>query len=245
MSKTKPPIVVSLRRITKNYFLHHEKPTFIERVFDFGKQDKFTAVCDVSLDIRRGDRVGIIGLNGSGKTTLLKIIANITQPTSGTIKSNGRVVSLIDLEAGFHPDLSGINNITLNGLLLGMSRQEIKEQIEDIISFSGLGDFINAPFYTYSQGMKLRLGFSVAIHSRPDVLLIDEGYAVGDKDFKIKAKKRLKQMLKKSLTLVIVSQVPSFIDEYASTVILMEKGRIKSVGDRHISQTFFFGDSIK
>jgi ABC-type polysaccharide/polyol phosphate transport system ATPase subunit len=239
MRKNTVPVVIQLENVTKKYILHHEKPTFIESMLNSARTETFTAVNNIFLDIRQGEKVGIIGLNGSGKTTLLKLIAKITQPTNGTVTTRGRVVSLIDLEAGFHPELSGEANIFLNGLLLGMSRQEIKQEMKNIITFSGLESFIDVPFYTYSQGMKLRLGFSVAIHSQPDILLIDEGYAVGDKNFTQKAKKRLNKMLNKSLTLLLVSQVPSFIAEYATKIIEIEKGTIKATGDLSLARTFF------
>src|SRR3990167_6304133 len=154
---------IQLDYVAKQYVLHHEKPTLVETLFS-PKDEVFFALKDISLEVSKGERVGIVGRNGSGKTTLLKIIAGISTPSTGSVTTDGKVVSLIDLEAGFHPDLTGEQNIVLNGMLLGMTRAEIAKKHQAIVRFAGIGQFIDAPLYTYSSGMMLRLGFAVAVH---------------------------------------------------------------------------------
>ena len=162
--KHKNTFAVKLTNISKHYIIHHEKPTLVERVIN-GKNEKFKALDNINLEVKKGEILGIVGPNGSGKTTLLKIIAGITSPTTGKVKTSGRVVSLIDLEAGFHPELTGEQNIYLNGMLLGMSRKSISQKLRKIIEFADIGQFADAQLFTYSQGMKLRLGFSVVAFS--------------------------------------------------------------------------------
>jgi teichoic acid transport system ATP-binding protein len=186
-------VVVELANVTKIYTVHHEKPTLAEQLFSRESKEKFKALDDVSLKIFKGEKIGIIGRNGSGKTTILKIIAQITTPTSGAVRTEGKVVSLIDLTAGFHPDLSGYENIFLNGLLIGMSSDEINKQLQNIIDFADIGNFIYSPIYTYSEGMRLRLGFSVAVYSDPDILILDEGIAAGDIDFQEKSGRKIEE----------------------------------------------------
>ncbi len=230
---------IQLENVTKRYVLHHEKPTFSEQLIRRQSKEVFTALDSITLSINKGERVAFIGPNGSGKTTLLKIIAGISHPNQGKVLTQGNVVSLIDLEAGFHPDLTGEENIFLNGLIVGMSKSEIKSKLDDIIAFSGIRKFIDSPFYSYSQGMKLRLAFSVAAYSQPDILLIDEGIAVGDTDFQIQAKKKVADLLKKNITVVIATQVYSFIEEYADKVYLLKKGKIEKVGNVKFAKRYF------
>src|SRR3990167_10056105 len=162
-AKNQNSTVITLTEVTKSYTIHHEKPTLVEHLIN-GRNESFNALEDINLEIKKGEKIGIIGPNGSGKTTLLKIIAGITSPTMGIVKTSGMIVSLIDLEAGFHPDLTGEQNIVLNGMLLGMTRAEIAKKHQAIVRFAGIGQFIDAPLYTYSSGMMLRLGFAVAVH---------------------------------------------------------------------------------
>ena len=194
-------IAIKLTGVSKLYTIHHEKPTLVEKMVK-GREERFLALNDVSLTIKKGEKIGIIGPNGSGKTTLLKIIAGITTPTSGMIETHGKIVSLIDLEAGFHPDLTGEQNIYLNGMLLGMSKKEIRKMFNAIIRFADIGKFIDAPLFMYSSGMKLRLGFAVAVHANPDILILDEGFSVGDKKFQEKCNEKIDQLfrIKKTIT---------------------------------------------
>ena len=222
-------IAVTLTNISKKYEIHHEKPTLVEK-FIKGPNETFWALRDINVEARKGERIGIIGPNGSGKTTLLKIITGITKPTSGTVSTSGNVISLIDLEAGFHEDLTGEQNIYLNGRILGLSKQTIDRQIDKIISFADIKQFIDAPLFTYSKGMVLRLGFAIIIHTNPSILLLDEYFAVGDRDFQEKARRWLKQYIKKGNTIFLVSQTPSLIRKYCNRIILLHEGHIKYDG---------------
>jgi len=217
--KTKKNIAIELVDIVKTYQLHHEKPTFSEQIVRRTKKEIFTALDRVNLTIHTGEKIGIIGPNGSGKTTLLKIIAGITTPDSGQVITNGKVVSLINLEAGFHPELTGEENIFLNGLLLGMNKTEIKNNFKSITDFADIGSFIDAPLYTYSSGMKLRLGFAVAIHSNPDILLLDEGIVVGDENFQKKVEKYIRKIFKQKKTIIIVSHWKEFLEKNCTRIV--------------------------
>ncbi|MFZ5845088.1 MAG: ABC transporter ATP-binding protein [Patescibacteria group bacterium] len=219
------PVTICLNHVFKQYTIHHEKPTLVEKIIK-GRDEKFLALEDISLTIHQREKVGIIGPNGAGKTTLLKIIAGITMPTAGKVETVGRVVSLIDLEAGFHPDLTGEQNIYLNGMLLGMKRQEITKKLSLIISFADIGSFIDTPLFTYSEGMRLRLGFSVAVHADPDVLILDEGLSAGDIEFQKKSQKRIQKFFAEGKTILVASHWLDFIKKNCQRVIFIKKGRI-------------------
>ena len=225
----KPQIAIQLDHITKRFQLHHQKPTLVERLMN-REVEEFTALSDVNLTLYAGEKVGIIGSNGSGKTTLLKIVAGISHPTKGAVKVKGRVVSLIDLEAGFHPDLSGVENIFLNGLVIGMSKTEVRQKLKKIIAFADIGKFIDAPLHTYSDGMKLRLGFSVAVHSNPDVLILDEGFAAGDDAFQRKARKKINFFFKQKKTILIVSHWLEYLQKICPRIIWFSHGKIMQDG---------------
>lgn len=226
-------IAIQLTNVSKRYTIHHEKPTLVERLAK-GKDEEFWALKDINLTIKKGERVGIIGPNGSGKTTLLKIIAGITTPTGGTVETHGRIVSLIDLEAGFHPDLTGEQNIFLNGALLNMKRKEINDKLDSIIRFADIGSFIDAPFYTYSNGMKFRLAFAIAIENKCDALLIDEVFLSGDLDFQRKTLLQISRLQKKSVTTIICSHVPAFVWGLADNFLYLSKGTIVNYPKRKI-----------
>ena len=221
---------IKLTHASKKYTLHHEKPTFVENIFSRAKKEEFWALQDINLTIKKGERIGVIGPNGSGKTTLLEIIAGITTPTHGEVVTNGKLVSLIELEAGFHPDLTGEENIFLNGLLIGMSKKEIKIKLKDITDFAGIGGFFDTPFYTYSSGMKLRLGFSVLAHSSPDILLIDENIAVGDKDFQERSYQKIVDFSDEKKTIIIVSHRLEILNRLTTKTIRLEQGKVERFG---------------
>lgn len=237
-TKKKDTLAISLKKVTKQYQIHHEKPTFFERMLNIHQNEVFTSLKTVSLDITKGDKVGIIGPNGAGKTTLLKIIAGITTPTTGKVATNGRIGSLIDLSAGFHPDLSGRENIFLNGLLLGMSKSEIKDKLNEIIDFADIGSFIDAPFYTYSEGMKLRLGFSIAVHADPDILILDEGISAGDADFQQKSLSKIEEFFKAKKTILVVTHWLEFLEKNVNKIIWVENGKIKMQGTTKVLQKY-------
>ena len=221
---TKQNIAIKMEAIGKKYIIHHEKPTLVEdirRRLKKQNKEEYWALKNFNLSIMEGEKIGFYGKNGAGKTTLLKIISGIANPTEGKIQTIGKVVSLIDLEAGFHPDLTGQENIFLNGLIVGMSKKEIKKKFKSIVDFADIGNFITAPLYTYSNGMKLRLGFSVAINSNPDILIIDEIISVGDKNFSKKSMSKIKQLFKKKKTIILVSHDLKFLKENCERIIYM------------------------
>jgi ABC-type polysaccharide/polyol phosphate transport system ATPase subunit len=227
--KSLPSTAVQLINVSKKYEIHHEKPTLVEKfvkIHSRGDGETFWALKHINLTINEGQRVGIIGPNGSGKTTLLKIIAGITTPTTGSVYSRGKVVSLIDLEAGFHPDLIGIQNIYLNGMLLGMNKKEIDARIGDIIAFADIRQFIDAPLFTYSEGMKLRLGFAIAIHANPNILILDENIAVGDANFQKKTLHYIRSLRHKHITLIICSHWIEFVKKHCNTIYTVKSGSI-------------------
>lgn len=238
MTGSKKQLAISVRNVTKTYVLRHEKPTLIESILYRTKKEVFTALDNISFDMNKGDRLGLIGSNGSGKTTLLKLIAGISKQQKGSINIRGKIVSLIDLSAGFHPDLSGEENIFLNGLIIGMSRNELKEKKQKIIDFADIGNFIDAPLYTYSNGMQLRLGFSIAIHSDPDILLLDEGFAVGDEVFRKKANIQIKKFKKQKKTLIMVSHWLEELEKNCNKFIWLENGKIVSSGGNEVLKKY-------
>jgi ABC-type polysaccharide/polyol phosphate transport system ATPase subunit len=225
---------VTISNISKRYVLHHQKPTFFGTVFGIENREKFFALDQVSLNIYKGEKIGVIGSNGSGKTTLLKIISKITTQTTGKIKTYGKVVSLIELGAGFHPELTGRENIFLNGLVIGMDKEEIEKKFDSIVEFSGLGKFIYSPLYTYSSGMSLRLGFSIAVHSNPDVLILDEEIAVGDAKFRKKSLKKINEFSKKGKTIILVSHWLDYIKDNCDRIIWLEKGKVRADGGKEV-----------
>lgn len=231
-------IAIKLNNVNKRYTIHHEKPTLVEHLIK-GRNEEFWALKDINLEIKKGEKVGIIGPNGSGKTTLLKIIAGITTPTSGSVKTNGKIVSLIDLEAGFHPELTGIDNIYLNGMLLGMGKQKISDKLSAIISFADVGQFIDVPFYTYSSGMALRLGFAIAVYAEPDVLILDENLSVGDKEFSTRAEKKVNQFFRENRTIILASHRLDVIKKNCNTTILFKNGEIVRKGKFSFVEKFY------
>ncbi|MBU3956710.1 ABC transporter ATP-binding protein [Patescibacteria group bacterium] len=220
-------IAVNLTNISKKYILHHEKPTLVESFFK--KKEEFWALKNISFAVKEGEKLGIIGPNSAGKSTLLKIIGGITTPTTGKVETTGRIASLIELTAGFHPDLTGEENVYINGLLLRMSRKEIDNKFKTIVDFAELHHFIDAPFYTYSGGMMFRLGFSIAIHSDPDILIIDEVFSAGDKSFQEKCQKRMREFFREK-TILFVSHNLGVIKHICPNSIWLEKGKIKFSG---------------
>ena len=184
------------------------------------------ALKDVSFQIEPGERVGIIGRNGSGKTTLLRLLAGITRPTQGKITVKGRLGVIIELMAGFHPEMTGRENTFLNGAIIGMSRKEIKRKFDEIVAFAGLEEFIDTPIKRYSSGMQVRLGFAVAAHLDPDILLVDEVLAVGDAEFQKKCLGKMEGVAQEGRTVVFVSHNMAAVTRLCPRAILLDKGRI-------------------
>jgi ABC-2 type transport system ATP-binding protein/lipopolysaccharide transport system ATP-binding protein len=226
---------IHLEDVVLRYRLIHERPDSLREAFAklFRRRSQVTqleATSHVSLDVGEGEILGIIGRNGCGKSTLLKIMAGVLIPTSGTVNVAGSVAPLIELGAGFHPDLTGRENIILNGLLLGLTRKQISAYEPDIIEFSELGDFVNSPVKQYSSGMYMRLAFSIAIQINPDILLIDEILSVGDAEFRAKCDQAIESFRRRHKTIVLVSHEMDTVARICSRVVLMESGRIVSDG---------------
>ncbi|MGO8746039.1 MAG: ABC transporter ATP-binding protein [Thermoguttaceae bacterium] len=211
-------------------------PALIGRLFRKPKSDalskrEFWALKDVSLSVKRGEVLGIIGHNGAGKSTMLKLLSGVLKPTQGTIRVNGSLSALIEVGAGFHPDLTGRQNIYLNGAILGMKRAEITKRFDQIVAFSGLEEFLDTPVKRYSTGMYARLGFSVAAHVNSDILIVDEVLSVGDWVFQNKCMERMKEVLKSGVAVVFVSHNLLAVTSLCTRVILLDHGRAIREGD--------------
>ncbi len=193
--------------------------------------ETFTALSGVTFNVRQGTTFAVIGRNGSGKSTLLKVMAGITKPTSGCVEVNGRVSALIELGAGFHPEISGRENVFINGIMLGLSKKELNRLFDEIVEFAELEDFIDAPVKTYSSGMYLRLGFAVAIHVNPDILLIDEVLAVGDAAFVHKCVDKISEFRRRKKTILLVTHSLAMVEKMADEALWLDDGKIQLRGD--------------
>jgi ABC-type polysaccharide/polyol phosphate transport system ATPase subunit len=191
----------------------------------------FPALTDVSLVVPRGVTYGVIGKNGSGKSTALKLVAGITKPTSGTVKVEGRISALIELGAGFHPEISGRENVFINGIMLGLTKREVQDRFDEIVDFAELREFIDAPVKTYSSGMYMRLGFAVAIHVNPDVLLVDEVLAVGDEGFTHKCLDKFGEFRRRGKTILLVTHSLPLVERFCDEAIWLDSGRAMTHGD--------------
>lgn len=210
------------------------KKAFIDTItFNKNKQIKilkFTALKDVSFKVKKGKTFGIIGPNGAGKSTILKMLCGIMKPTARKIAVNGSLSALLELGTGFHPELTGRENVLINGLILGLSKKEIVSKYDEIIEFSGVKDFIDEPIKTYSSGMQIRLSFSVAVNVNPDILILDEVLSVGDAEFQVKSKKRIEEFINSGRTVLLVSHDKNSILNYCSEAMLLYKGSVIARG---------------
>lgn len=226
---------VEIRNIDKQFVLRHTR-SIKEAIVWLAKgrkgdlSEKFYALSDVSIDIEQGDTVALLGFNGSGKSTLLKHISGVMLPDRGTVHTRGRVAGLIEVGAGFHPDLSGRDNVFLNGAILGMSEAQINERFDSIIEFAEIGQFIDTEVKFYSSGMYLRLAFSVAVHTDPEVFLVDEILAVGDEPFQRKCIDKIKELAGEGKTLVVVSHDLDLVSRICQRGILLEHGKVRFDG---------------
>lgn len=236
-------VAVSLRNVSKNFRVSHEKPALVRewlpRLIRPLRVERHWALRDIDLAIEPGSSVGLIGPNGSGKTTLLSILAGITQPTTGTIHVSGHVAALLSLGSGFHPELTGVENIFLNGTLLGMTTREIRKKLDAIVAFSQLDGFLDAPLQTYSAGMQLRLGFAVAVHAEFDVLVIDEVMSVGDAAFQAQCLNKLLAFTRAGKTLFIAAQSAEALRPLVDRALLLHQGRIIADGSvDHVQERY-------
>jgi ABC-2 type transport system ATP-binding protein len=225
--------VIRARGVTKSFRTSTRATSLKERVLRMGHgtPERFTALRDVTLDIPAGSSVGLIGPNGAGKSTLLNILAGILRPTTGTIEVSGRISSLLELGAGFNGELSGRDNIYLNASLLGLSRRETDRHLDSIVAFSELGDFIDNPVKHYSSGMYVRLGFAVAVHVDPDILLVDEVLAVGDEAFARKCLDKIAEFQREGRTILFVTHSLDLVDRICDRGIVLDHGRVLFDGD--------------
>jgi ABC-type polysaccharide/polyol phosphate transport system ATPase subunit len=198
---------------------------------DLQAHETFPALTDVSFTVPKGSTYGVIGRNGSGKSTALKLVAGITKPTSGTVRVDGRISALIELGAGFHPEISGRENVFINGIMLGLSKRQIEERFDEIVDFAELREFIDAPVKTYSSGMYMRLGFAVAIHVDPDVLLVDEVLAVGDEGFTHKCLDKFAEFRRRNKTILLVTHSLGLVERFCDEALWIDQGRVMGHGD--------------
>ncbi len=230
--------VISLDNVSKRYYLRSQRPEDIKTtvlhlpsfLLHDSNRKAFWALDDVSFTVKRGESMGVVGPNGSGKSTLLKIMADLARPTRGKIDVSGRISALLELGAGFHPQITGRENAILNAVLLGLTRREAQEILPDIIAFSELGDFIDEPMRTYSSGMYIRLGFAVAVHVHADVLLVDEVLAVGDAEFQQKCFDHIEKLRAKGVTIVLVSHDLGSVTRFCERAILLHHGQVQVEG---------------
>jgi ABC-2 type transport system ATP-binding protein len=222
-------VAIRVADVSKRFVIRKEK-SLKERLVNFGRsnlhKEDFFALSNVSVDIEMGTTVGLIGPNGSGKSTLLKTIGGIIQPTSGTVQHRGRVAALLELGAGFHPDLTGRENVFLNAAILGISTAETQENFAEILEFSGIGQFIDTQVKFYSSGMYVRLAFAVAVHVDPDILIVDEVLAVGDEPFQRKCMDRIRDLQRQGKTIVLVTHSLDQVAEFCDRAIVLESGRV-------------------
>jgi ABC-type polysaccharide/polyol phosphate transport system ATPase subunit len=231
-------IAVAVEHVSKRYYLRggraHELKTALlslpGMLLNGRGRQAFWALQDISFSVRRGESLGIVGPNGSGKSTLLRIIAGISRPTSGRIATNGRVSAVLELGSGFHPQISGRENALMNAVLLGLTLKDARAALPGIIAFSELGEFIDQPMRTYSSGMFVRLGFAVAVHVQPEILLVDEVLAVGDAEFQSKCFSHMEQLRSAGVTIIFASHDLPSVQRYTDRVILLEHGRVALEG---------------
>ena len=228
--------VIHFEQVSKRFTLHHERPRSFQELavnlfrHDSGSREHFWALQDVSFTVDQGETVGLIGPNGAGKSTALKLISRIIEPTSGRIEVNGRVGALLELGTGFHPDLTGRENIYLNGSILGLKRSEISQRLESIIEFAELSRFIDMAVRNYSSGMLMRLGFAVATSFRPDILLIDEILAVGDQAFQDKCIQRITGLKRHGVTILFVSHDLDTVRNLCDSCLWLDGGQVQAEG---------------
>lgn len=228
------PAVIRVEDVSKRFLIRKDK-SLKERIVNFSRsqrhKEEFWALKDVSLDVCIGETVALMGANGSGKSTLLKIIGGIIEPTIGSVSRRGRIAALLELGAGFHPDLSGRENVFLNATILGLSRKETLAKFDSIIDFAEVGDFIDTQVKFYSSGMYVRLAFAIAVHADPDVLLVDEVLAVGDERFQAKCLERIREFQEEGRTIVLVSHSADLVRDVSSRAVVLAHGEVMYDGD--------------
>lgn len=239
-------VAVSASGVWKNFRLYHERNRFIKAAILRGRRaryEEFWALQDVSFEVRHGSTFGIIGSNGSGKSTMLKCLAGILYPERGEVKVQGRLAALLELGAGFHPELSGRENVFLNGAILGMGKKDLAKKFDSIVDFAGLEKFIDSPVKNYSSGMMVRLGFSVASHVEPEILLIDEVLSVGDQAFQRKSLEKIEEFRREGRTIIFVSHGLLHVLQLCKEVAWLEFGQLRRIGDAQEVIAEYTGES--
>lgn len=227
--------VVRFEQVTKNFSLRTTrsiKDLFLDASRVSSRRGEFRAVDCLSFEVQAGESVALLGHNGSGKSTTLKMLAGVMRPSSGVVRARGRIAPLLELGSGFHPDLTGRENVFLNGAVLGIPRREISQRFDDIVSFAGVENFLDTPVKYYSSGMAVRLGFAIAVHVQPDILLVDEVLSVGDAEFQAKSLDRMKQFRKEGVTIVLVTHSLAAAKDFCERALVLEKGAL--VYDGHV-----------
>lgn len=229
---------IALENVSKNYRLWGRRSQFatlksalLKRDLKTSPEASVAALRGLSFSVDRGEAFGIIGRNGSGKSTILKLISGILKPTSGSVAVNGRIAALIELGAGFHPEITGRENIYINGIMLGLTRREIEQRFDNIVEFSGIGEFLDQPVKTYSSGMYVRLGFAVAVHVDPDILIIDEVLSVGDEEFSARCVAKIQEMKYRGVTLVFVTHQLDQVRTLCDRALWLDHGQLEAIGD--------------
>jgi lipopolysaccharide transport system ATP-binding protein len=233
---------IDIKNLSKRYWINHDhqdhslkstilslfSPQFLSRKSK--APEAFWALKDINIRIKKGEVVGLVGHNGSGKSTLLKILSRITLPTEGTATINGRMASLLEVGTGFHPELTGRENVFLSGAIYGMRRSEVQKKYQNIVDFSGVEDFIDMPIKLYSSGMTVRLAFSLAVHLDADIILLDEVWAVGDQDFQKKSLQKIKDIIASGVTVITVSHSPELLMSFCTRCIKLDHGKLIADG---------------
>jgi ABC-type polysaccharide/polyol phosphate transport system ATPase subunit len=224
---------LTFQNVSKYFHRHADRMLLRHRIAHLLRpvpREKFYALRDVSFSVEQGDSMAVIGSNGAGKSTMLNIATGLCSPSEGLVKANGRVAALLELGSGFHPDLTGAENVRVNASLLGLSRSQLREQYDSIVDFSGIGDFINEPLRTYSSGMMMRLAFSVAVNVDPEILIIDEVLGVGDQAFFQKCLERIMEFRRRGKTILCVSHSLQTLEQLCNRAIWLEHGRLVQSG---------------
>lgn len=245
--------IIQVKNITKVYKLYKDpKDRLKEALHPMRKKyhEDFYALRDISFEIKKGETVGIIGKNGSGKSTLLKILTGVLTPSSGNCKISGKIASLLELGAGFNPELSGLENVYFNGSVLGYSREEMEQKLSEILDFADIGEFIYQPVKTYSSGMFVRLAFSVAINVEPEVLIVDEALSVGDMRFQLKCFRKLEEIKSRGTTILLVTHDTGTVQNQCDRAIWINEGNLKEVGEpesvcKHYMSFMAYGEETK
>jgi len=227
-------VAVHIENLSKKFRLYHERNQSLKSVIMRGRRsvhEDFWALKDISFEVPSGSTFGLIGSNGSGKSTLLKCLAKIYYPEKGTINYNGKIAALLEVGSGFHPELSGRENVFLNGSILGMSKKEVTRKFDEIVDFSGVEQFIDQPVKNYSSGMYVRLGFAIAINVNPDVLVVDEVLSVGDAEFQEKCRQKFIDFKSAGKTVILVSHAMESVREMCDQAAWLSHGELVQVGD--------------